>query len=249
MPPCTRAGSILQQHMKSQLDIAANLYFEELTSRIINDFEPGRPIFESWQTAFFKRICGILGKPSNESAMEHASHIIWGSPDVGTALGYLGLNEQKSITKNKPEIPHLSGSGRPASHPRVRTLQALGIKHQLKSHNSLFFQTQKPDDIARTLFRSGTNIAGTSTVKVLTGAALLPALWVLANTSDDYERALLVRRYWLKYQIPASPEAAVFFGNAGFRNTAKAGKAHTFQYRTYCKPRKCLDCLVGKAIV
>lgn len=249
VPPCARAGAHVHQHMSKQLDIAANLYFEELTTRIIKDFDPGRPHFESWVGAIFKRICGILGKPSNESAMEHASHLILNSPDDETASRLLGMNDLKSSNSYESTVHRLSGSGRPASHPRVRIQQALGIKHQLLAYDSLFFLTQHPDEIARALFRSSTHMPGTSTARVLTGAALLPALWVLANTSGDYDRALFVRRHWLKYRMPASPDALTFFGNVGFKGIDKAGKAHTFQYRTYCKPRKCLDCMVGKAIV
>ena len=251
--PCTSGVSFISEEaFQQQIEKAHHEYLEKKSNDFLKFYNPNLVPSVAWKEALVLSIFDGFGITHNRASMVEVGR--WfinqniseydDQSLVQEALNFAGFGSEKSnLQWNYKGVF-------PANHPKVRIPQAVRLAAQIqRTSTQLFFEKS-----VFSIWKHWLNMADlpeSSKLKVIYGIVFIPAMHTLGSLFAVSAIKQQVLNEWKEFRalIPSSftKPFADHLQISPEIYAHKLGVVH--QMRTYCKPRRCHECIVLKKVI
>ena len=256
--PCHHAmDRIPHPVIRHQLDLGSTAYFEQKTNsftRLMGSID-SRSFEKRWEGALILSIADILGIPANRTAMADLAAAWLATSNSGIQTNpvsehLLRIAALTSRQRNSEGFSRQSWDftgGRPANHPALRIRQLAAWTNAIKQADPSPTSAdciQKWWQALESSAQSDEKI-GAHRRQLVFKLAVLPAMWVaLSKVGTPYH--ILDIWHNTKHPMPASIRSE--FRHKAWNPHSEKGKL-IGQHKTFCSPRNCHKCHIGKYLI
>lgn len=247
LPCASNVHFIHPSVFEQQILKAHREYLEKKVQDFFSLYDPELKLSEAWKHALVISLFDGLGISHNRIPMQQLARIylkMWKERSVISSeeIRELAFGRHSTIRWNRKSV-------RPEGQPEQRLRQADALfKTIIRTDLNQFIELSEPKALWEQLLKMS-GLQNSGRLRILYGSVYLPSLYglgaLLAHTTLQQQVINLWER--LHSPVPDFIRRAFTPIAQGSDQLKKLGVVH--QFKTYCKPRHCLECLVLKKMI
>lgn len=238
--------------IESQFDKAHQLYFEQKVNDLFRFFNPDLGAGTAWKEMVIIALFDGLGISHNRKPMRKlAAGLLADRVNPEPVSESAALDAAALDSPASPYRWNHKGC-RPKNHPSERIPQGVALLNQIISYPADRWLSQSPEQSwkeLRTALEPGP-APGSERSSILYGTVWLPSLYLLGNLYADEALQQQAHTCWDHHKADLPGSLLLPFKKAGFPQKSYEQKlGSVYQFKTFCKPRKCQHCSVFKSLI